>query len=259
MKRIETSTHYNDDRFVSFTLEEFLEKYPFEKYPYKVGDKVVSSHNKELIGTIVDINWKNDILYTVKWCNDITNNIASYYCYDLQPYEEEIKEEDRLEIDADTAIDDDSKTDIIVDGEKLIAPKGYTILMATRNSNKLIVEYIKNKQYPKTYDECYEIMNIPENQLIKCGTYGYKAGLLSKFQELLICRDAYWKIAGDWEEKRKKEINHYVIYSTLNGGLVKDCLSCTMVKHLLDFPTKEMRDAFYENFKDLIEQCKEFL
>ena len=27
----------------------------------------------------------------------------------------------------------------------------------------------------------------------------------------------------------------------------------------LSFPTEEMRDAFYENFKDLIEQCKELL
>ena len=28
---------------------------------------------------------------------------------------------------------------------------------------------------------------------------------------------------------------------------------------ILVFPTEEMRDAFYENFKDLIEQCKELL
>lgn len=25
------------------------------------------------------------------------------------------------------------------------------------------------------------------------------------------------------------------------------------------FPTEEMRDAFYENFKDLIERCKELI
>lgn len=251
LKRIETSTHYNDDRFVSFTLEEFLEKYPFEKYPYKVGDKVVSSHNKELIGTIVDINWKNDILYTVKWCNDITNNIASYYCYDLQPYKEEIY--------TDVSIDEDSKTDIIIDGEKLIVPKGYTVKNATTNGNSLIVEYIKNKpQYPNTYEECCQITKKVAKTTHELDI-AYNPNLIYDFQKLLICRDAYWKIAGDWEEKRKKEINHYVIYSTLNGGLVKDCLSCTMVKHLLDFPTKEMRDAFYENFKDLIEQCKEFL
>ena len=28
---------------------------------------------------------------------------------------------------------------------------------------------------------------------------------------------------------------------------------------ILAFPTKEMRDAFYENFEDLIENCKELL
>jgi hypothetical protein len=28
---------------------------------------------------------------------------------------------------------------------------------------------------------------------------------------------------------------------------------------ILAFPTEEMRDTFYENFKDLIEQCKELL
>ena len=28
---------------------------------------------------------------------------------------------------------------------------------------------------------------------------------------------------------------------------------------ILTFPTKEMRDTFYTNFKDLIEQCKELL
>ena len=27
----------------------------------------------------------------------------------------------------------------------------------------------------------------------------------------------------------------------------------------LAFPTEEMRDAFYQNFRDLIEQCKELL
>ena len=28
---------------------------------------------------------------------------------------------------------------------------------------------------------------------------------------------------------------------------------------ILSFPTEEMRDEFYNNFKDLIEQCKELL
>ena len=29
--------------------------------------------------------------------------------------------------------------------------------------------------------------------------------------------------------------------------------------HILAFPIEEMKDVFYENFKELIENCKEFL
>jgi hypothetical protein len=40
------------------------------------------------------------------------------------------------------------------------------------------------------------------------------------------------------------------------------CIEKNEIRHknaILTFPTKEMRDTFYENFKDLIEQCKELL
>jgi hypothetical protein len=33
----------------------------------------------------------------------------------------------------------------------------------------------------------------------------------------------------------------------------------THIHFILAFPTEEMRDAFYENFKYLIEECKELL
>lgn len=252
---ISLTDNYRND-FTIFTLEEFL-----EKYPYKVGDKVLLKHDNQRLCTIEEMGWNNKegVVYSISF----NEGHSCWYSTDeLQPYKEEIKTEDRLEIYADHAIDNDSKTDIIINGERLIAPNGYTIGNATRNSNKLIVEYIKNKpQYPKTFQECYSLKyNGQINLNIGCDIlHGAYSEQLECLQNLLICRDIYWEIAGDWEEKRKKEINHYVIYSTLNGGLVKDCLSCTMVKHLLDFPTEEMRDAFYENFKDLIESCKEFL
>lgn len=252
--QVECINNCNLNEFVIFTLEQFL-----KNFPYKVGDKVKTIRGK--IGNISECIWSVD--NCVKYKLETDDFIDSYYrSQELIPYKEEIKTEDRLEIYADHAIDNDSKTDIIINGERLIAPNGYTIGNATRNSNKLIVEYIKNKpQYPKTFQECYSLKyNGQINLNIGCDIlHGAYSEQLECLQNLLICRDIYWEIAGDWEEKRKKEINHYVIYSTLNGGLVKDCLSCTMVKHLLDFPTEEMRDAFYENFKDLIEKCKEFL
>jgi hypothetical protein len=43
---------------------------------------------------------------------------------------------------------------------------------------------------------------------------------------------------------------------TFNGTIEK---SMVVGGGILLFPTEEMRDAFYENFKDLIEKCKEFL
>jgi hypothetical protein len=91
-------------------------------------------------------------------------------------------------------------------------------------------------------------------------TSGYKSSLLASLQSLLICRDAYWKIAGDemglgkpWEPK-SAEMSHAIVCR--DDG---DFLLHRRTRAILIFPTKEMRDAFYENFKDLIERCEELL
>lgn len=46
----------------------------------------------------------------------------------------------------------------------------------------------------------------------------------------------------------------YVIRRVGNTILKGYSISC-----VLEFPTEEMRDAFFENFKDLIKSCKELL
>lgn len=121
----------------------------------------------------------------------------------------------------------------------------------------------KKSKYPTTYAECCEFLGkIKAYQSVS----GYKTELLEDFQKILICRDAYWKIAGEqmgldkpWEHNYLKDANtiRYAIYNTgdeivkLDGKLYRNYILC--------FPTEEMRDVFYENFKDLIEQCKELL
>ena len=50
----------------------------------------------------------------------------------------------------------------------------------------------------------------------------------------------------------------YGIYTAANK-VVKDFCGVGDVNTILTFPTEEMRDAFFENFKDLIEKCKELL
>ena len=127
--------------------------------------------------------------------------------------------------------------------------------------------FIKKKpKYPKTYEECENILGLEDSIIEGCLGYEYK--LLNAFQKLLMCRDAYWKLYGEemgldkpWEPDYDGTFEDgtpikYVIYN--NGTrIVKERKSSP--NHILAFPTEEMRDAFYENFKKEIESCKEFL
>jgi hypothetical protein len=85
---------------------------------------------------------------------------------------------------------------------------------------------------------------------------------LDNLRRLIICRNAYWKIAGEqmglgkpWEPDTCQ-----IVYSIgRDSNKIGLCNNMFGGYFILEFPTEEMRDAFYENFKDLIEQCKELL
>lgn len=119
--------------------------------------------------------------------------------------------------------------------------------------------YVVKKQpnYPNTYEECCKVLFPDSIAMGKVLTSGYNCELLEKFGKLLICRDAYWKIAGNWEPYYNNGcITKYIITVAEN----KIFLDVSEVfNYVLIFPTQEMRNSFYENFKDLIEECKELL
>ena len=56
----------------------------------------------------------------------------------------------------------------------------------------------------------------------------------------------------DWCNEK---IKYCLVNIPIYGGVCKR--QYTDIKCILAFPTEEMRDAFYENFKDLIEKYKE--
>lgn len=138
------------------------------------------------------------------------------------------------------------------DGYQFVDEKGNVI-----NATQIVLEK-KKKEYPKTYEECCEVLGIGIH-----GHYalGYKSETLSTFQNLIICRNAYWKIAGEqmglgkpWEPSGNEDCfvisrscGEVYLYSSAG-----DC-------EPFEFPTPEMRDAFKENFDPDIEICKEFL
>lgn len=124
---------------------------------------------------------------------------------------------------------------------------------------KYYVERIK-PQYPKTYEECFNICFGNKHhivQVVGLDDLGDNKELFESFIKLKICRDAYWKIAGDWKPNWKDFSTQKYSISVDKDDII---LSQRVTgSRIFVFPTAEMRDAFYENFKDLIEKCKELL
>ena len=85
------------------------------------------------------------------------------------------------------------------------------------NATKIVLEKKKPK-YPKTYEECCEVLDVCSEETLQYGdltlSNDYEFNLytlLENFRKLRICRDAYWKIAGEemglgkpWEPIREK-------------------------------------------------------
>lgn len=138
-------------------------------------------------------------------------------------------------------------------------PDGYEFDVVV--DGKIFLKPIKPK-YPDNYEECVRIAKNIHGYDINIDAPAYRE-LLESFVKLLICRDAYWKIAGeemglgkswepDWNDSTRK-----CTIVVIGNDLVKHYTFAQ--NFILAFPTEEMRDTFYENFKDLIERCKELL
>ena len=145
-------------------------------------------------------------------------------------------------------------------------PEGYQFVDENGNvinATKIVLEKKKN-EYPKTYDECCKVLGYDDRETYCVCHTGANERLFESLYRLKVCRDAYWQIAGqemglnrpwepDWEDYEHKKFVFIVEGNTL---IEKEY---SIQRCFLAFPTEEMRDAFYENFKELIESCKELL
>lgn len=222
-------------KFIIFSLEEFL-----EKFPYKVGDKVQHNGATSLgsVYVIEQMKWEdNQVKYVI--CDlYLENNKCTVISKDLQPYKEEAMKKEISGAIVDRFI--------CLEGYDFYDDKGNII-----DTKEITMK--KQQKYPTTYEECCKVL---EWNPLNYDRTGYKFDLLCKLQVLLICRDAYWKIADDWKpEFRFGKKKHCVM--TKDNKVISATVEET--NRILVFPTEEMRDAFYENFKELIENCKELL
>ena len=278
---------YEFETYIVYTLEEFLEKYPF-----KVGDKIFLYDNITE-GCVTGMEWDEN-KGTVKYC---VYTSAEYWCdvKELLKWNAEFlvnkeKGEEVGKMLVDITLShlhrnhlEDVLTELlnhIKNTPKEELEREFERIKEWSNVGPTVEEFMtfcecvnKKPPYPKTYNECYNILNCFsftdveqynfENDwrlTIKDKNYG---NIMNAFVKLLICRDTYWKIAGDemgldkpWEPDLENEelycIQNYNKQITISR-------TNTAFNKILIFPTEKMRDVFYENFKDLIEQCKELL
>ena len=198
----------------------------------------IKSIDKTINAYIVEENnyyWDDDMfenLVEEEMYKDVPNKISRVFIFDKNY-------QDKVEL----CLGDNYE--IVVEGERTFAQK-------------------KKPKYPTTYEECCEVIGINRHDVDIDIPQSYQQNLFNLFK-LLICRDAYWKIAGEemglgkpWEFENPAK--HYVFTIEYSGGnIILNAAVDSMKNRILVFPTEEMRDAFYENFKDLIEQIIELL
>lgn len=197
---------------------------------------------------------------------------------DIRLFGEKESMEERQYKELRMPLDDDDKlaTEVTIDGNKILPPNGYLIGKITLVDNGMLVEYVKKQlQYPKTYEECCKLLGCKADHLFT--DFSYKGcdveisdyedeidNLLQNFRNLIYCRDAYWRIAGEqmglgkpwkpnWSDFDKVK---YIILNS-NGRFFRT--TSVDNNYVLAFPNEEVCDLFYKNFEDLIEKCKELL
>ena len=154
-----------------------------------------------------------------------------------------------------------------------VLPQGYQFKDENGNvinAQKIVLEK-KEKEYPKSYEECCYVLGFENTEMVFEDDYRdinppieqwKRLGLINQFNKLLICRDAYWKTAGEemiLGEPWKPDLIHGLAYTIQNNRNEIGKSYSAYGNKVFMFPTEEMRDAFYENFKDSIEICKELL
>ena len=239
------------DYFTDEMIEGLVEE---EKKPeFKVGDEVIAYAEGCLAKfSINDVRWNNELnKFEYKICSSWYDASVMQLYKESNNFLTERVSDNGLPFNEWLSY---KGAFYVPDGYELKDENGNVI-----NATKIVLEK-KKKEYPKTYEECLKIMGV---KLSDCYIQGYKSPLLEDLQELLICRDAYWKLAGEemglgkpWEPSDSDYITGRYCIFVHQGNIIcstpaEDCP--------FTFPTEEMRDAFYENFKELIESVKELL
>lgn len=131
-------------------------------------------------------------------------------------------------------------------GDGLDLPDNVVVCKGGVNYDQFSYWYRLSK-YPDSVSDCAEILNLeikpwtgtPNHQI------SYKDDIMFALKNLIICRDAYWKIGDIYGEE--SEHMHYIHHIP------------SYLRDLLPFQTESMAKEFAHNFDYLLTKCRELL
>lgn len=237
-----------NNTFALYTITEFKEKFPF-----KVGDFVAIPEYESDV-RITEMFWDGFEIHYVVYRND---EKEIYSAAELLDYNE---------VATDTSADSNNcnyaqlgKTVAVCfntenyESEVELQLGNYEIV----NRNGKTFAVLKRPVYPKTFESCLGVLGIKEYEFRMSGLpFAYRD--IERFAHIIACRDAYWKLADNWKPNWNDMTQPRFGIHTVENQIKR--ITLYVLKNLiLVFPTEEMRDAFFENFKEMIEECKELL
>lgn len=244
--------------FMSYSIEHYYELVEEEtkiEPKFKVGDKVILNPYPCVV---TDVNWRDSLhgfVYTVRGA-DFGKMVGEE---DLIFDTSEEETYDFLKTDKPNLPSLNDFMDML--DNKIKLPEGYVFKDENGNpinTNMIVLEKKKN-EYPKNYEECCEVLGCVAGYVWG----GYKGDLIKTFHMLYICREAYWKLYGEemgfdgpWSPTDSDYITGRYCIFVYRGSIICDTPAQDCI---LTFPTAEIRDAFYEAFRNEIEICKELL
>lgn len=243
-----------NNTFALYTITEFKKKFPF-----KVGD-VVAIPEYESDVRITEMFWDGfEINYVVYRADEK----EIYSAAELLEYNEDVIDTSTNTTEASTNTTNYAqlgKTFAVCfnkenyESEVELQLGNYEIV----NRNGKTYAVLKKPTYPATFESCLAVLGIKEYEFRMSGLpFAYRN--IERLARIIACRDAYWKLADNWKpnwDDQDWNDMYYISFDGKNLSLENGYPCCNMV---LIFPTKEMRDTFFENFKEMIEECKELL
>ena len=226
--------------YMILTLEEFE-----KEFPYKVGDEVRLGVPDEV--RITNMSWdpcSDQVIYEALSVNG-GREYDNLHAKQLSPRKEQTSPDKAKAPSLEGQDYSEGRC-----GYK--SPEGFEF---EKVENGEIILKPKKKALPKTLEECIGLLNHKEKIEI--------INLTGRLNKLLFARNAYWKLAGEemglgkpWGNDIEDDDDKFFICNDegeLHTGVTFHN------NYILAFPTAKMRDAFYESFKDLINECKELL